>query len=197
MVAPGLVHQADPPSTVSHMKTILPLLALGMSLAGCVNKGDPSAPPRAATNDKEARTASKTMTDECARTDEEWKKILTPEQYQVLRGQGTERAFTGKYWDNKKNGIYVCAGCAHPLFDSTTKFDSGSGWPSFYKPLEGGHVATKSDSTLGMVRTEVLCSQCGGHLGHQFPDGPQPTGQRYCINSAALKFQARPDAEKK
>lgn len=183
MEARARPHREDPPATVIDMNTILPILVLGISLAGCVHKGDP--------------TESNTMTDKNARTEEEWKKILSPEQYRVLREHGTERAFTGEFWNSKKNGVYVCAGCAHPLFDSSTKFESGSGWPSFYKPVDGGHVATKVDSSLGMVRTEVLCGHCGGHLGHQFPDGPEPTGQRYCINSAALKFQLKPDAEKK
>jgi len=136
------------------------------------------------------------MTEKTQRTDEEWKKILSPEQYRVLRECGTERAFTGRYWDNKAEGVYVCAGCKTPLFDSSTKYDSGSGWPSFYQAVDTGHVSTKVDSTLGMVRTEVLCARCGGHLGHRFPDGPQPTGQRYCINSASLDFKQRPKTDK-
>ena len=123
------------------------------------------------------------------RTDEEWRELLTPEQYQVLREKGTEQAFTGQYWDLKEAGRYDCAGCGQPLFDAATKFDSGSGWPSFYQPMQSESVDTETDQSHGMVRTEVLCSRCGGHLGHRFPDGPEPTGQRYCINSVSLKFE--------
>jgi len=123
------------------------------------------------------------------KTDEEWKKILTPEQYQVLRKQGTERAFTGKYHDNHEKGIYVCAACGLPLFSSDTKFDSGTGWPSFYKPIDESHIGTETDRSFFSVRTEVHCARCGGHLGHVFPDGPPPTGLRYCMNSVSLDFK--------
>ncbi len=122
---------------------------------------------------------------------QEWKQELTAEEYRILREKGTERAFTGKYWDHKAEGTYVCAACGTPLFSSETKFESGSGWPSYYQPVNDGNVEEKLDKSLGMVRTEVLCGKCGGHLGHVFNDGPPPTGLRYCINSASLDFQEK------
>lgn len=121
-------------------------------------------------------------------SDEELRERLTPEQYQVTQKAGTERAFTGVYHDCKEDGVYCCVVCDVPLFASDTKYDSGSGWPSFWKPLDEGAVATKTDRKFGMRRIEVLCGNCGAHLGHVFPDGPQPTGERYCMNSAALRL---------
>ncbi len=127
------------------------------------------------------------QTDEATHTDEDWQKILTPEQYKVLRKHGTERAGTSPLNAEKRDGTFVCAGCGQPLFGSDTKFESGTGWPSFWKPLDGA-VDTSTDRSWFTTRTEVHCSRCQGHLGHVFPDGPQPTGQRYCMNGVAMKF---------
>jgi peptide-methionine (R)-S-oxide reductase len=129
--------------------------------------------------------------DEVRKSEEEWRKELTPEQYEVCRMKGTERAFTGVYWDCKDEGVYRCAACGEALFDSKTKFDSGTGWPSFTAPIEKGRVGEHADRSHGMVRTEVTCRRCGSHLGHVFPDGPGPDGQRYCINSVSLDLERR------
>jgi peptide-methionine (R)-S-oxide reductase len=122
------------------------------------------------------------------KSEQEWKAELTPEQYEILRNKGTEPAFTGEYWDTKEGGVYRCAGCGQELFSSDTKFDSGTGWPSFFDPMDSDKVETREDNSFMMRRTEVVCSRCGGHLGHVFDDGPNPTGQRYCINSCSLDF---------
>jgi peptide-methionine (R)-S-oxide reductase len=130
-----------------------------------------------------------------ARSDAEWREILTPEQYRVLREKGTERPFTGAYYATKEPGTYVCAACGNALFSSKTKFESGTGWPSFWEPIAPESVATEEDRSLWMTRTEVNCARCGGHLGHVFDDGPAPTGQRYCMNSVSLKLE--PEGSKK
>jgi peptide-methionine (R)-S-oxide reductase len=137
------------------------------------------------------------MTDmaETPTTEAEWRVKLDPEQFRVLREGATERAFTGKYWDTKKTGVYRCAGCGTELFSSDTKFDSGSGWPSFYQPMDGDMIEELDDTSYGMRRTEIRCSNCGGHLGHVFDDGPNPTGLRYCVNSASLELEETAQAD--
>lgn len=162
---------------------------LRLALLAClVIGGVVPAAVRAAEAVPRTATAAPPMNDNARKTEAEWKRQLSPEQFRVLRQKGTERAFTGKYWNHHEEGVYRCAGCGQELFASDTKFDSGCGWPSYYAPLAPKAVATQPDTSHGMNRIEVLCSRCGGHLGHLFNDGPRPTGLRYCINSAAIDF---------
>jgi peptide-methionine (R)-S-oxide reductase len=166
------------------MKSIL-VLIVAFSILACQPK---SSQMTAQNNSAATQNERVSKIVKIEKSDAEWKAELNELEYKVLRKQGTERAFTGDLWDNKAQGIYTCRGCALPLFDSKTKFKSGTGWPSYYQPIDEGHVETDTDYVIGYARTEVHCARCGGHLGHIFNDGPEPTGLRYCINSVSLDF---------
>jgi peptide-methionine (R)-S-oxide reductase len=159
------------------------------SSAGCAQRGvhETTATAPAAT----PSTAADQVEGDLVKTDAEWKKILSPEQFDVLRRKGTEAPFSGKYWNQKDDGTYVCAGCGTELFTSADKFDAGCGWPSYTRAMDDGRITEHVDTTHGMTRTEVTCTKCGGHLGHVFDDGPEPTGLRYCINSVSLDFKKK------
>jgi peptide-methionine (R)-S-oxide reductase len=184
------------------MKPMLSLMLVGAALllAGCESSElSTTARPIVPTNSPSAAsqplTAKTAMSDKVTKTDAEWQKQLDPVQYAVLRQKGTERAFTGKYWNTKDAGTYRCAGCGEVLFVSDTKYDSGCGWPSFYAPSGTNKITEVKDNSHFMERIEVTCTKCGGHLGHVFDDGPNPTGLRYCINSASLEFEPSKDAK--
>lgn len=165
-------------------KSFLVLCSAALMLTSCAQKST-----TVKMQTKQTTMSNPNDTTPMVKTEEEWKKFLTPEQYEVLREKGTERAFTGKYYLNKEKGVYVCAGCGNELFTSDMKFDSHCGWPSFDKEIAGGKIKTHIDTSFGMVRTEIMCAKCGGHLGHLFDDGPTETGQRYCVNSLSLDFK--------
>jgi methionine-R-sulfoxide reductase len=176
-------HSYKPPARSGRTEAVNVSEAIAAAAEFVLNLGPPTA---------RTLVMKKTEIDNSPRvqkSEEEWRRILTPEQYHVLREKGTERAFTGEYAHTKDKGTYLCSGCGNPLFDSETKFDSGTGWPSFSQPLSDDSVDTEADRRFFMTRTEVNCKHCGGHLGHVFDDGPKPTGQRYCMNSAALKLK--------
>lgn len=177
---------------MSHKKLYaIPILGITILGAGLLGNCQKTANGKTMKSNLQSQRENRStnMPNKIRKTEQDWKKELSPEEYEILREKNTERAFTGKYNDHKEKGIYNCAACGLPLFSSTTKYNSGSGWPSFYAPVQTENVLTANDYSHGMTRKEILCAQCGGHLGHVFDDGPKPTGLRYCVNSISLKFQ--------
>jgi peptide-methionine (R)-S-oxide reductase len=171
---------------------------VSLFIAGCSNPPDKKSKTNTMDSaKKENPVFSKTDTSKVEISNDEWKKILPSDVYNIAREKGTERAFTGKYWDHKEGGTYYCAACGNPLFNSNGKFESSCGWPSFFEPISKGSIIYAPDNSYGMKRTEVMCGKCKAHLGHVFDDGPPPTGLRYCINSVILDFEKAKDAEKK
>jgi peptide-methionine (R)-S-oxide reductase len=185
-------------SRAARWSATVAVLAGVLGAGGCEARPVPSGPGAAELDAKAKETSAvparsseepgNPAAAKVVKTDAEWRALLTPEQYRILRQKGTERAFTGEYWDTKTAGTYACAGCGTPLFRSDAKFDSGCGWPSFFQPLDGARLTQSEDTLLGYTRTEICCAKCGGHMGHVFDDGPKPTGLRYCINSGAIKL---------
>lgn len=171
------------------MKTTLRTLSILLTITVLYSCNNPNAAQQTKSNKSKASANTVNSKEPITKTDEEWKKILTPEQYHVLREKGTDMPFKGEYYLHKEKGLYVCSACGNELFTSDMKFESDCGWPSFDKGIEGGKIKTATDTTYGMVRTEILCGRCGSHLGHLFDDGPTLTGKRYCVNSTSLSFK--------